>query len=224
MSPQSAKLGDICAVTASPSSDLFTELGLDVDGVPVVTPADITDDQRIDQEALRQIPGTITGLERFRLRSGDLVIVRLGGVGRVALVDGAADGWVYHSSCIRIRPDLEHVDPVYLAAYLAHPPVVTELLSHAQVGTVPVLTTRSLETLPVLLPDARRQRIMAEALGEVSLQMDLQQRILTRLSAVRQGLFEQMLGDELPGTTASRAPSAAPERKAPRTRRTSRMS
>jgi type I restriction enzyme S subunit len=221
--PQSVSLGDICAVTASPSSDLFTELGLDVDGVPVVTPADITDAQRIDPEALRQVPD-ITGLERFRLRSGDLVIVRLGGVGKVALVDEAADGWVYHSSCIRIRPDSERVDPVYLAAYLAHPPVVGELLSHVQVGTVPVLTTRSLEGLPVLLPDARRQRIMAEALGEVSLQMDLQQRILTRLSAVRQGLFAQMLGDELPGATASRAPSAAPERRAPRTRRTSRMS
>ncbi|MFI0268237.1 restriction endonuclease subunit S [Streptomyces luteogriseus] len=223
MIPQSVRLGDICAVTASPSSDLFTELGLDVDGVPVVTPADITDAQRIDPEALRQVPD-ITGLERFRLRSGDLVIVRLGGVGKVALVDEAADGWVYHSSCIRIRPDSERVDPVYLAAYLAHPPVAGELLSHVQVGTVPVLTTRSLEGLPVLLPDARRQRIMAEALGEVSLQMDLQQRILTRLSAVRQGLFAQMLGDELPGTTASRAPSAAPERRAPRTRRTSRMS
>ena len=223
MIPQSVRLGDICAVTASPSSDLFTELGLDVDGVPVVTPADITDAQRIDPEALRQVPD-ITGLERFRLRSGDLVIVRLGGVGKVALVDEAADGWVYHSSCIRIRPDSERVDPVYLAAYLAHPPVAGELLSHVQVGTVPVLTTRSLEGLPVLLPDARRQRIMAEALGEVILQMDLQQRILTRLSAVRQGLFAQMLGDELPGTTASRAPSAAPERRAPRTRRTSRMS
>jgi type I restriction enzyme S subunit len=216
-------LGDICAVTASPSSDLFTELGPDVDGIPVVTPADITDAQRIDREALRQVP-EITGLERFRLRPGDLVIVRLGGVGKVALVDEAADGWVYHSSCIRIRPDSERVAPVYLAAYLAHPPVVAELLSHVQVGTVPVLTTRSLEGLPVLLPDARRQRIMAEALGEVSLQMDLQQRILMRLSAVRQGLFAQMLGDELPGTTASRAPSAAPERRAPRTRRASRMS
>ncbi|MEU5179972.1 restriction endonuclease subunit S [Streptomyces longwoodensis] len=223
MSPQSVRLGDICAVTASPSSDLFTDLGPDVDGTPVVTPADITDAQRIDREALRQVPD-MTGLERFRLRPGDLVIVRLGGVGKAALVDEAADGWVYHSSCIRIRPDSERVDSVYLAAYLAHPPVVAELLSHVQVGTVPVLTTRSLEGLPVLLPDARRQRIMAEALGEVSLQVDLQLRILRRLSAVSQGLFAQMLGDELPGTTASRAPSAAPERRAPRTRRTSRMS
>ncbi|MEU3523444.1 restriction endonuclease subunit S [Streptomyces sp. NPDC038707] len=224
MTPQLVRLGDICTVTASPSSDLFTEFGVDVEGVPVVTPADIRDSQRIDPEALRQVPDTITGLERFRLRSGDLVIVRLGGVGKVALVDDTADGWVYHSSCIRVRPHIERVDPVYLAAYLAHPPVVAELLSHVQVGTVPVLTTQSLEGLPVLLPNARRQRIMAEALGEVSLQMDLQQRILMRLSAVKQGIFSQMLGDELPGTTTSRAPSAAPERRAPRTRRTSRMS
>lgn len=224
MSPQSVRLGDLCAVTASPSSDLFTELALDVEGTPVVTPADITDAQRIDPEALRQVPDTVTSLERFRLRPGDLVMVRLGGVGKVALVDEAAEGWVYHSSCIRIRPDAERVDPLYLAAYLAHPPVVAELLSHVQVVTVPVLTTQALEGLPVLLPDVRRQRIMAGALREVGLQMDLQRRILTRLSAVRQGLFTQMLGDELPGATVSRATGAMPERRMPRTRRTNRMS
>ncbi|MEU0223784.1 restriction endonuclease subunit S [Streptomyces sp. NPDC006284] len=224
MSLHSVTLGDLCAVTASPSSDLFTELAYDVDGTPVVTPADIGDSQRIDPEALRQVPATITGLKRFRLRSGDLVIVRLGGVGRVALVDEATDGCVYHSSCIRIRPDSKRVDPVYLAAYLAHPPVVAELLSYVQMVTVPVLTTQSLERLPILLPDARRQRIMAEALGEVGLQMDLQRRILARLSAVRQGLFTQMLGDGLPGATVSRAKGAVPERNVPRTRRTSRMS
>jgi hypothetical protein len=90
--------------------------------------------------------------------------------------------------------------------------------------TVPVLTTQALEGLPVLLPDVRWQRIMAGALREVGLQMDLQRRILTRLSAVREGLFTQMLGEELPGATVSRATGAMPERRMPRTRRTNRMS
>jgi type I restriction enzyme S subunit len=196
---ESVSLGDLCEITPSPSSDLFTELTVDIEGTSVVTPADITDSQRIAPEALRRLPATSTGLERFRLRPDDLVLVRLGGVGKVALIGEDVDGWVYHSSCIRIRPDIGRVDPVYLTAYLAHPPVVDQLLSHAQVGTVPVLTASSLAALPVTLPDPPRQRLIAGALGEVGLQLDIQHRIIARLNSVRQGLFTQMLGDELPG-------------------------
>jgi type I restriction enzyme S subunit len=217
-------MGDLCEVTPSPSSDLFTGLTDEVGGTPVVTPADITDAQRIDPQAIRYVPGSSAGLERYRLRSGDLVVVRLGGIGRIALADEGSRDWVYHSSCIRLRPDTSRVDPGYLAAYLAHSPASGHLLSQAQVGTVPVLTAWMLRELPVALPSPRDQRLMAAALGEVDLQMGIQRRMLERLDAVRQGLFTQLLGDDLPAGGASRPAAPAPERRAPRTRRTNRMS
>ncbi|MFJ2110907.1 restriction endonuclease subunit S, partial [Streptomyces sp. NPDC087850] len=141
-----------------------------------------------------------------------------------ALVDDGDEQWIYHSSCIRIRPDTSRVDPVFLAAYLAYPPVVDELLSHVQVGTVPVLTAGSLKALPVALPELRKQRLMAGALSEVALQMSVQHRILARLEAVGQGLFTKILGDEFPGMAASRPTGALSKSKVPRTRRTNRMS
>ncbi|MFD9354110.1 restriction endonuclease subunit S [Streptomyces sp. NPDC060031] len=222
--PEPVMLGDLCEITPSPTSDLFTELTTDGEGTPVVTPADITDARRIDSQALRRLPGEGNDLERFRLRPGDLVLVRLGGVGRIALVDETVRDWIYHSSCIRIRPDTEQIDPVYLSAYLAHPPVVAELLSHVQTVTVPTLTAGSLGRLPVALPSLQRQRLMARALSEVSLQMDIQHRMLARLDALRQGLFTHMLGDEFPDASPSRPLGHVPERKAQRTRRTNRMS
>ncbi|MEU9143244.1 restriction endonuclease subunit S [Streptomyces sp. NPDC048349] len=217
-------LGDVCEVTPSPSSDLFSELTADGEGTPVVTPADISDTRRIDAQALRRLPGDSVGLERFRLRPGDLVLVRLGRVGRVGLVGEDARDWIYHASCIRIRPDEEQVDPVYLSSYLAHPPVVDELLSHVHVGTVPMLTAGSLKRLPLVLPPLHKQRLMAGALGEVSLQMDVHHRMLARLDALRQGMFARMLGDEFPSTATSRPAGPLLERRAPRTRRTNRMS
>ncbi|MFF1777642.1 restriction endonuclease subunit S [Streptomyces virginiae] len=217
-------LGDLCAITASPSSDLFATLTVSAVGTPVVTPADITSAQRISTETLRRLPDPPAGVERYRLRPGDLVLVRLGSVGKVALLDADAGDWVYHSSCIRIRPDMERVNPVYLAAYLAHPPVVDQLLSHVQVGTVPVLTAGSLKSLPVVLPAPDVQQIMARALTEVGVQMDIQQRILARLDSVKQGLLAHLLGDELSGGSASRPQTLSLDRRAPRTRRTNRMS
>lgn len=224
MTPQSAPLGDLCEITASPSSDLFTTLTVSAVGTPVVTPADITSTQRVSTETLRRLPDAPVGVERYRLRPGDLVLVRLGNVGKVALLDAHASDWVYHSSCIRIRPDADRVSPVYLAAYLAHPPVVDQLLSQVQVGTVPVLNAGSLRSLPVVLPAPDIQRVMAKALAEMDMQIDIQQQILTRLSSVKQGLLTHLLGDELPGDAVSRPQTLPYERRAPRTRRTNRMS
>ena len=224
MTVRSVPLGDLCEVTPSPSSDLFTDLMAGADGTPVVTPADITDAQKIDTQAIRCLRGKPAGLERYRLRPRDLVIVRLGGVGRLALLDERARDWVYHSSCIRVRPNTRRVDPVYLAAYLAYSPAADELLSHTQVGTVPVLATRALETLPVALPSAREQRRMSAALSEVALQMDLHFQMLDRLDSVRQGLFARILGDDFPGAGVSRPTGSVSDSRTPRTRRTNRMS
>ncbi|MFI5808566.1 restriction endonuclease subunit S [Streptomyces sp. NPDC051561] len=219
-------LGDCCEVTASPSSDLFADLASDATGTPVVTPADVGVTGRIEASTLRRLPETPVGLNRYRLSPGDLMLVRLGAVGRVALVEEPArdQGWAYHSSCMRIRPDIEQVDPSYLSAYLTHPPVADQLLSFAQVGTVPSLTMSALKGLPVALPDLRTQRLLAGALGEVAHQADIQRRMLARLDAVRQGLFTQLLGEDFPDTGASRPKGPLPERRAPRTRRTNRMS
>lgn len=224
MRPRSVPLGDLCEITASPSSDLFAALTVSPVGTPVVTPADINGAQRITAETLRRLPDAPAGVERYRLRPGDLVLVRLGNVGKVALVDADADGWVYHSSCIRIRPGTERVNPVYLAAYLAHPAVVDQLLSQVQMVTVPVLTAESLSRLPVVLPSLDVQRVMAMALAEVGVQMDIQQRILDRLTRVKQALLTDLLGDELSEHAASRPHTSLLERRAPRTRRTNRMS
>lgn len=219
-------LGDCCEVTASPSSDLFPDLATDATGTPVVTPADVTSTGRIEGSTLRRLPDTPVGLNRYGLRPGDLMLVRLGAVGRVALVEESArdQGWVYHSSCMRIRPNIERVDSFYLSAYLAHPPVADQLLSFSQVGTVPSLTASAVKGVQLALPELRTQRLLAGALSEVAHQADIQRRMLARLDAVRQGLFTQLLGEDFLNTGASRPEGPLPERRAPRTRRTNRMS
>jgi type I restriction enzyme S subunit len=224
VSARPESLGNLCEVTPSPSSDLFTNLALETDGTPVVTPADITDAQKINTQAVRCLPGSPADVERYRLIPGDLVIVRLGAVGKTALADERVRDWIYHSSCIRLRPDASRVDPVYLAAYLTHSTAADELLSRSQVGTVPILTAGALKSLPVALPSAREQRLIAAALNEVALQVDIHERMLERLNAVRQGLFTQILRDGFPGAGVSRPPGPIPERRTPRTRRLNRMS
>jgi type I restriction enzyme S subunit len=239
-------LGEVCEVAPGPSSDLLPPLASDGRGPAVVTPADMTGAGGVAVPGLRRMPEMPGGefLERFRLRSGDLVVVRLGAVGRVALVDRATHGgpisatsgmWVYHSSCVRLRPDLGRVEPGFLSAYLAHPPVVDQLVSRAHVGTVPMLTASVLRDLPVFLPPLHRQRAMAGALREVGEQMDICHRMIGKLGAQREGMLGRMLEEEFEETfeglgdaVVSRAlgiPGVPPGGARPtRTRRTSRLS
>jgi len=239
-------LSEVCEVAPGPSSDFLPPLTSDGQGPAVVTPADITDAGGVTVPGLRRLPEAPGDefLARFRLRPGDLVVVRLGAVGRVALVGGAGcDGpaaaapgtWVYHSSCVRLRPDPGRVEPGFLAAYLAHPPVADQLLSRTHVGTVPMLTAGVLRDFPVFLPPLTRQRLMAGALREVVEQMDICHRMIGKLGAQREGMLGRMLAEEFEERFGG--PEGAPESRVPgaltmptgrvrpvRTRRTSRLS
>ncbi|MFF0969988.1 restriction endonuclease subunit S [Streptomyces sp. NPDC003703] len=218
------RLGDLCQITASPSSDMFVDLAEGVEGTPVLSPADITAGQRVDASHVRSLPRIEEGLARYRLLPGDLVVVRQGAVGRVALIGEPESGWIYHSSCMRLRPDKHAVHPAYLAAYLAHPPVVDQMLARTHQGTVATITVDVLADLPVALPTPEEQRLIAQALGEVDVQLRVQRQLLHRLEALRPALLSQMLGGDVPGERGIGPAVTAAGRRPGRTRRTSRMS
>ncbi|WP_326672475.1 restriction endonuclease subunit S [Streptomyces sp. NBC_01257] len=221
----SYRLGDLCEITPSPSSDLFVDLAVEAEGVPVISPADIAEGRVVNQSLLRCLPQeSADTMVRFKVLPDDLVVVRQGAVGKVALIEERSRGWIYHSSCIRLRPDVHAVHPAYLTAYLAHPPVVDQMLARTHVGTVATITAGVLAELPVALPPLQEQRLIAQALGEVDLQVDVQRRLLGRLEALRPALLSQMLGGEVPGDRTGKPVDTPVERRPGRVRRMNRMS
>ena len=89
-------------MTAGPSSALLENLHDGPDGVPVVTPPDITDEHGIDPRRVRRVPWDETEkkLSRFELRQGDVLYVRQGTLGRLALVTaGRPDGFTIPHCC-----------------------------------------------------------------------------------------------------------------------------
>ncbi len=112
-------LRQVCRVAAGPSSGLLENMHDGPDGVPVVAPPDITDEHAIDPRRVRRVPWDESEkLSRFELRQGDVLYVRQGALGRLALVTAAQAGWIYNSSLLRLRPRETVVLPAYLAAFL----------------------------------------------------------------------------------------------------------
>ncbi|WP_267244908.1 restriction endonuclease subunit S [Streptomyces sp. PR69] len=223
--PRIQRLGELSDVTPSPSSDQFEGLGEALHGTPVISPGDLADGKVAERSRMRCLGVVPEGLKRFLVEPGDLIMVRQGAVGRMALVEERSRGWLYHFACVRIRPRRELVDPGFLIAYLSHPKVLDQLLAQANVGTVATVTTRMVAELPVAVPAIAEQRLLAGALGEVDTQMDICRRSLARLEALRPALITHMLGGEVPGERLP-VPTTAlePARRSGRGPRTRRLS
>lgn len=186
-------LGNLSSVTAGPSGSLLEHLHDGPDGVPVVAPPDLTEHFTVDARRVRRVPlSQAERLARFALREGDLLVVRQGTLGRLALIGSEHTGWFYSSSCLRIRPHRELILPAYLAAYLTHPPVRRELLGQALPGTVPSLNSAMLNQLPVTVVPMERQQAVIEALADIDEQVRIQREMATRLEALRPSVFDEL--------------------------------
>jgi type I restriction enzyme, S subunit len=161
-------LKDLAEITAGPSGSLLDRLSGDPEGIPVVSPSDITDRHDVDTRRLRRLPRKHSAkLERFTLREDDLVIVRQGSLGRLALVGPLREKWLYSSSCIRVRLRSSRILPQYLTLYLSFPPVQEELHSRAAPGTVQSLNSAALEALPITVPPVSRQRDVVAVVADI---------------------------------------------------------
>lgn len=187
-------LGNLCEVTAGPSGSLLDSLNDGPDGVPVISPPDLTDHHTVDTRRLRRVPWSeAKRLARFALRAGDLLVVRQGALGRLALIEAEHATWFYGSSCLRIRPQREFVLPEYLVSYLSDPSVQRAMLGKSLPGTVPSLNSAMLSELLVIVPPLPRQHAVVQALADIDARIKIQRQLADRLEALRPAIFEELI-------------------------------
>ncbi|MBS2963958.1 restriction endonuclease subunit S [Actinocrinis puniceicyclus] len=219
------RLDDLCEIAPGPSGTVQGELSEGVDGVPVLTPPEITADHTIDARAIRMIPQRrAVDLAKFRLLPGDLVCVRQGSLGRTVLIGAEQESWLYGSACMRLRVRPEAgVLSAYLHRYMAHPPVRDALIARANPGTVPTLNKATFAELLIALPGLAEQRAVAGALDAIDTQAESYRQMARRYEAMRPALLSEFLGDRLPEVTASGPMVRGPRRNSP-SRRGNRLS
>lgn len=187
-------LKDLVEITAGPSGSLLDRLGSEPDGVPVVSPSDITDRHEVDTRKLRRLPQQDAArLNRFALREDDIVVVRQGSLGRLALVGPKRETWLYNSSCVRIRSHSDRVLPEYLTLYLSFPPVQEELLGQAVPGTVQSLNSAILGELPITVPPVERQREILAVVADIDELVLVHRNTADRLETLRLSILDDFL-------------------------------
>jgi type I restriction enzyme S subunit len=188
-------LKDLAEITAGPSGSLVDRLDDDPDGIPMVSPSDITDRREIDTRKLRRLPRKHAAkLDRFTLEENDIVIVRQGSLGRLALIGPLREKLLYSSSCIRVRPRSRRVLPQYLTLYLSFPPVQEELKSRAAPGTVQSLNTAALEALSITVPPVVRQRDVVAIVADIDELAQVHMKTADRLGILRLSILGDFIG------------------------------
>jgi Type I restriction modification DNA specificity domain len=190
-------LGELCAdwrgIESGPSWSRLKEVSADVDGVPVITPANITAQGTVSHVQVRRLPyDEHDKVRRFELAVGDIVCVRQGTLGRQAVVGPAESGWLFGAACMRIR--LANDGPIesgYLVHYMSRDRIRAWLFAQASGQTVPTITASRLAGLPVIVPPLDVQRDLLSKLGALDAQLSRHAQAQALLTELRASLVEQ---------------------------------
>lgn len=86
------------------------------DGVPVLNIGNVKNGL-LDLTRLDHVtPEKAKDLERYRLRTGDMLFTRSGSVGRSAVVDAKCEGWLMSYHLLRVAFDHGRVEPGFISA------------------------------------------------------------------------------------------------------------
>ena len=111
---------------------------------------------------------------KYFTKEGD-VIVRLRAPASAVYIDKNDEGLLIHSLLVVIRADKDKLDPKYLAYYINSKPVQRILKQDVKGTAIPMLKTKDLEELPIILPPLQKQKKLVGFLELVDKEAELLQ-------------------------------------------------
>ena len=164
-------------------------------GTPIITVEHLGENHIIHKDLPCVSDYDKSRLSRYTLRQGDIVFSRVGSVDRRSLVREAEEGWLFSGRCLRVRPDVNKIDPAYLSYFFGLPAFKEYIRSIAVGATMPSLNTRILSDVSILFPPLPEQRAIAHVLGTLDDKIELNRRMTETLEEMARALFKSWFVD-----------------------------
>ena len=155
---------------------------------------------RIDLDGISTVLMSMSDLQRFRLRRGDLLVCEGGEIGRAAIWDDLIPECYYQKAIHRLRP-IETYN-VYLMMCLLQLWTSNGYLSNYVTQTsIAHLPKDKLEIVPLPVPPNAEQQAIAEALSDVDGLLTALEALIAKKRAIKQAAMQQLLTGKtrLPG-------------------------
>ena len=164
-------------------------------GTPILT-VEHLNNNRITHENLPRVSiADQKRLARYTLKTGDIVFSRVGSVDRRSLVRKDEEGWLFSGRCLRVRPNIQKIDPGYLSWFFGLPNFQEYIRRIAVGATMPSLNTDLLGNVEVIVPPLPEQRAIASILGALDDKIELNRQMNRTLEAIAQALFKSWFVD-----------------------------
>jgi len=187
-----ATLGEVCDILTGPSGARLQLEARTSSNVPMIVPKDLQNNRIAVDGSAAVSPEVAEKLRRFTVTVGDIVCTRTGELGRLALVCEGQSGWLVGSACLRLR-GRGMISTAYLIHYLSHPAVRDWISRNATGSAIPSLNTKTLGSMPIVVPPATVQSVVAEVLGALDEKIAVHDRISRTTEMLRDSLLPLLL-------------------------------
>jgi len=170
-------------------------------GIPVIMPKDMKKNRVVTGTIARITSDKAEGLERHKVKIGDILFSRRGDIGRFVLIEKKNEGWICGTGCLKARLN-DSIEPSYLASYLNLLPVVEWLNNNAVGQTMLNLNTSILSELPVILPPKNEQKTIANTIESLDLRTSSLYLKYEKLQSIKKALMQDLLTGKVRVNTA----------------------
>lgn len=193
-------IGDLCdeyggLVQTGPFGSQLHASDYVEEGIPVVMPVNIGRNTVNPAGIARINESDHERLEKYHLKTGDIVYSRRGDIGRHAYVTPNEDGWLCGTGCLFIRFNNPKIDPRYVSYFLDLPESIDYVYANAVGTTMLNLNTQILRSVPIRLPSFQIQQKIADILGSLDDKIELNRRMNATLEQMAMALYKHWFVD-----------------------------
>lgn len=186
-------------------------------GVNIVNMGELFGYPRLSNISMKKVELTDSELERFSLKSGDLIFARRSltpeGAGKCSVVLELNEPTTFESSIIRARPNQARADPLFLYYYFSSPAGFHCLDTIKRQVAVSGITGSDLAKLMIPNPELEEQKRISSVLGVLDDKIELNRQMNETLEAMARAIFKDWFVDFGPtrAKMEGRAPYLAPD-------------
>lgn len=193
-----AKLIDLClkdGVQTGPFGSQLHQKDYVQIGTPIITVEHLGNNRITHQNTPKVSNADKDRLQKYTLRTGDIVFSRVGSVDRRALVQPPENGWLFSGRCLRVRPNPEEIDSQWLSYFFGFEAFKSYIRGIAVGATMPSLNTKLLSEIPIYYPLLEEQKKIGVFLANLDDRITLLRETNKTLESIAQAIFKSWFVD-----------------------------
>lgn len=210
---ESKTLGEISlSIQTGPFGSQLHQSDYSDEGTPVVMPKDLVNGTISEESIARVSKEHVERLEKHKIQEGDILYSRRGDVGRCAFTSEREVGWLCGTGCLKVRVDIEKVEPKFVFYQLQKAETIGWVVNHAVGSTMLNLNTSILSAVPVDIPEIEIQRKIVSILAAYDELIENNQKQIKLLEEAAQRLYKEWFVDlRFPGYEETEIVDGVPE-------------